>query len=91
MQVLINIDKDVFEKFKKGDYTIGLTDSITCEVEDAVKQGKKLPKKHGDLIDRSKLLKHPRAMGLHSRSAEFLYVEDIKRAKAVIEANYEKS
>ena len=69
MQVIIDIPEDVYRRLKAGDTNAGNTFHNTAL--ESIGNGVVLPESHGDLIDRSELIK--------VLETEIMYTEDTKR------------
>jgi len=91
MELVINLDDEIYEVLKNGGTVVsGLLGGKTflSKVCMAVVSGVPLPKGHGDLIDRSNLL----CISEYDGENERIYVPyyEIENAKPIIKADKEK-
>ena len=84
MQIVIDMPDKMYQKILKNEYDYGIMNVI-------IQNGTPLPKNHGDLIDRSKLLKKSyEAELLNGDGIEVVDSYEIEDAPTIIEAEKEK-
>ena len=86
MQIVIEIDDDMYKQIMADDHVYVLDDVNILLIENAIYNGTPLPKNHGDLIDRNELLD----CSYEIDSFYCLYdlvvsVDDVKDAPTIIE------
>lgn len=93
IELVIKLDEEYIKQIDRIKFLIGGIEdrSLQVNVINAIKNGTALPKGHGVLKDADELLKHAHTIGT-SNYCEYdvVYVETIKEAKPIIEANKEK-
>lgn len=102
MQIVIDIQDDVYRVLKEDIYPIPDTERLALVFKTLVKKGTPLPKGHGRLIDADKICRHTFAeednltgygmtyseMGAYNDGINDMY-KIIKRAPTIIEADKE--